>query len=86
MSLGSDQKQFTFLISKLIQWAYDRGYEITCGDFWAEDGHSKDSFHYKRLAADLNLFMDGTYLKDTKDHEPLGMYWKSLNPKCTWGG
>lgn len=86
MSLGSDQRKFTLLISKLIQWAYDHGYEITCGDFWARDSHSEDSYHYKRLAADLNLFINGVYLTKTIDHEPLGKYWKSLDPKCSWGG
>ena len=48
--------------------------------------HSKKSFHYKQLAIDLNLFRNGRYLKTTAAHKPLGDFWKSLDPKCTWGG
>jgi len=86
MSLGNDQRKFTFLIANLINWAYLNGYEITVGDFWAHDGHIDGSFHYKRLAADLNLFVDGVYMTKTSDHKPLGDHWKSLDPKCSWGG
>ena len=47
-------------------------------------GHSKKSFHYNRLAIDLNLFKDGKYLTKTEDHRFLGEYWKSIGG--TWGG
>jgi len=86
MSLGDDQREFTILIAQLIIWAYDNGYEITCGDFFAHDGHKENSKHYKKLAADLNLFKDGVYLTKTSDHAPLGAYWRSLDDKCVWGG
>jgi len=84
MSLGNKQREFTLMIAKLIIWAYEQGYEITVGDFWAHDRHKDDSFHYKRLAADLNLFKDGVYLTKTEDHRPLGDEWKRLGG--TWGG
>jgi hypothetical protein len=42
------------------------------------------SFHYMRLAIDLNLFWKGTYLTETADYEVLGEYWESLGG--TWGG
>ena len=86
MSLGQRQRTFTLLVSDLICWAYNQGYEITFGDAWAHDGHKDNSFHYIRLAIDLNLFKNEVYLTQTEDHKPLGDYWKSLHPKCTWGG
>lgn len=46
--------------------------------------HKKGSFHYRRLAIDLNLFWEGQYLLSTKAHEPLGLFWESLGG--TWGG
>ena len=62
------------------------GYEFTYGDAWANSGHKKNSFHYKRLAIDINLFKDDMYLTKTEDHAELGKFWKSLHPDCTWGG
>jgi len=32
MTLGEKQKQFTFMISKLMVWAYENGYGLTFGD------------------------------------------------------
>lgn len=83
------QGQFTFMVAQLIIFAYHNGYYITLGDAYAkpEDGrHSKNSFHYKRLAIDLNLFdaKTGAYLTETNDHELLGIFWESMGG--TWGG
>lgn len=84
MSLGSQQREFTLALADLITFAYSEGYELTLGDAWAKDGHSKNSFHYKRLAIDLNLFKDGEYLISTEAHRPLGAFWKERGG--TWGG
>ena len=84
MSLGQQQRKFTLMVSDLINWAYQQGFELTFGDAWAQSGHVADSFHYKRLAVDLNLFRNGIYLTKTSDHQPLGNYWKSIGG--TWGG
>jgi len=46
--------------------------------------HSRHSFHYKRLAIDLNLFKNGKWLRDTNDHIELGEFWESMGG--TWGG
>lgn len=88
MSLREEQSKFSRDIGLLILFAYSLGYEITFGDFWRPDkqGHSKNSNHYIRLAADLNLFKDGKYLDDTEDHKELGSFWKRLDPKNRWGG
>ena len=84
MSLREKQSNFCIAVSLLIQFAYLKGYELTFGDAWASVGHIYDSFHYKRLAIDLNLFKDGEYLKETSDHEELGKFWESIGG--SWGG
>ena len=84
MSLRQRQSKFAKMIPLLILYAYELGYEITLGDAWAKTGHLKGSFHYKRLAQDLNLFKDGKYLRSTKSHEPLGLFWESIGG--SWGG
>lgn len=86
MTLREQQSRFVWYVRKLIGFAYEEGYALTFGDAYAIAGHKDDSFHYKRLAIDLNLFKNGQYLVNTSDHEPLGKYWKSLDPMCTWGG
>ncbi|MES0340696.1 MAG: M15 family metallopeptidase [Candidatus Humimicrobiaceae bacterium] len=82
--LREQQSTFIYMVAELIIWAYDNGYSLTFGDAFAKDGHSKNSFHYKRLAVDLNLFKDGVYLTRTEDHAPLGAKWIEMGG--TWGG
>lgn len=97
MTLGQRQRLFTQLISKLITFAYDNGYELTFGDAYRDprvygDVGSKKSYssanslHKQRLAVDFNLFKNGVYLTTTNDHKALGEYWESLHPLCRWGG
>lgn len=84
MSLREDQSKFAHKVALLILFAYERGYELTFADAYAHDGHKEDSFHYKRLAIDLNLFRDGRYLRETEHHKPLGEFWESIGG--SWGG
>ncbi len=84
IKLSRTQRDFTAALTKLLTWAHRRGYEFTFGDAFAKTGHSKNSFHYKRLAVDLNLFIDDMYQKDTSTHEAIGMKWEKLGG--TWGG
>lgn len=96
MTLGEKQRLFTRLVGKLILHAYELGYELTLGEAYrtpeqaalnAKKGTGAlNSLHMQRLAIDLNLFKDGIYLMDSKDHAPLGRYWKSLDTACCWGG
>lgn len=97
MTLGEKQRLFTLLVAEFIQWIYDNGYEATFGDAYRDPrafgpmgerkayGHPKSGHKY-RLAIDLNLFMDGKYLRNTEDHKPLGLKWESMHPLCRWGG
>ncbi len=96
MTLGEKQRVFVPLLAKLIVYAYDSGYELTLGEAYrtpeqairnAVNGSGIiNTLHAKRLAIDLNLFKNGSYLTDTESHRPLGTYWKSLHTLARWGG
>ena len=84
MSLRKKQSEFAKALGLLILFAYQKGYELTLGDAYATEGHIDGSFHYKRLAIDLNLFYEGEYLTQNNNHLELGEFWESLGG--TWGG
>jgi len=84
MSLSDKQAYFTSMVALLIQYANARGYQLTFGDAYTKTGHMKNSLHGKRLAVDFNLFRNGKYLTETKDHEFLGIFWESIGG--SWGG
>lgn len=76
--------QFTYLLARLINRMIEAGYQPCLG----KDGlkHMKNSLHYEGLAADIDLFKDGAYLADGKDHKQFGEFWESLDKDCAWGG
>ena len=79
------QAEFARKIALLILFIEDQGYHVTFGDAFAKTGHTARSFHYKRLAIDLNLFdADWNYLPRTEDHRQFGEFWESIGG--TWGG
>lgn len=97
MTLGQKQRLFTRLISELIIWAYDNGYEFTKGDaFRSPRAFGKmgvrkaygnaNSNHKLKLAQDLNLFINGAYMTTTEAHRPIGEKWESMHELCAWGG
>lgn len=89
MTLGIKQRLFVKMVGRLIEFAYKEGYELSFGHaLRCQDCKvgKKNSLHKRQLAIDLNLFRDGEYLKKTEDHLPLGVFWESLSPECTWGG
>lgn len=46
-----------------------------------------NSLHLNGLAVDINLFKpDGSYCDKVEDYKAAGMFWKSLDPDCCWGG
>lgn len=95
MSLFEHQVLFTSLLPKLLNKAFELGYQVTLGDAYRDPrvfgvvgeqkgyGYSK-SAHKQRLAIDLNLFKNGVFLQSTEDHKLLGEFWESLGG--TWGG
>ena len=40
-----------------------------------------NSYHLKKLAEDLNIFIDGKYRTDKEAFKPLAEYWRSLHPE-----
>lgn len=97
MSLRQTQVEFMRLLPRLIDKAFDLGYEVTEGDAFRDErvhgafgvkvgyGHPK-SGHKKRLAFDLNLFKNGEYLEGTDSHRELGEWWEQQHTLARWGG
>lgn len=98
LTLRQKQSIFALNIAKLITYAYTLpGYELTVGEFARTDEQQalhlksgastvKRSKHQDKLAADLNLFVNGVYqtaqTKESKAYfKPLADYWKSLHPE-----
>lgn len=90
------QVRFARLVPRLIDWAFENGYEVT-GDQWersttaaAENASSGagiiDSLHTLKLAIDLNLFRDRILLESVEGYKPIGEYWKTLDLLARWGG
>lgn len=90
MKLGEKQELFSRLIAELIIEIYKAGYAVRIGDVFAKPRnpleHASNSQHYQKLAADLNLFKDGKFLKKTEDHAAFGKLWEYKHPLCRWGG
>lgn len=97
MKLGETQELFMRLLPHLIDKAHELGFEIRGGDLFRDPrshGHlgeyqsygSKFSNHKLKLAIDLNLFEDGTYMARTQDHAELGEWWEQQHKLCSWGG
>jgi len=88
-TLREKQSRFALMVAQLILFAYSEGYEITLG-------HAErcevcpvglaNSNHKVRLAIDLHLFRDGSYLRSTEDHRVLGEFWEDLARDARWGG
>ena len=87
MSLKDKRIAFTRMIPRLIDKAFELGFEVTGGDLFRDKRcpyGSERSKHHAGLAIDLNLYRDGTYLTKTEDHTPLGEWWESVGG--IWGG
>ena len=96
MSLRAKQSEFARLVPRLIDKAFELGYEVTLGDAYRDPRvhgpmGSKRSYshpnsaHKVRLAIDLNLFKDGRYITDNEGAHHLA----SGGRRCTearWGG
>lgn len=96
MTLRQKQSLFVGLVAQLLQHAAALGFELTFGEAWRSSEEAarlakagagiRASLHCQRLAIDLHLFKDGTYLTTTAAHQPLGVWWEALHPLCRWGG
>jgi len=89
MKLGEKQELFAILIAQLVVWIYEQGYKVRLGHALRCQNcpvGRKNSNHKIKLAQDINLFKNGTYLITTKDHEFIGIKWESMHQLCRWGG
>lgn len=103
MTLGEKQRLFVSLVGKLIAHAYEEGYELSFGEAFRSPQEAQrlaqvgagiqNSLHTKRLAVDLNLFLDSApgvdddiYQTSSEAYRSLGEYWESLHELCRWGG
>jgi hypothetical protein len=94
MTLSDKQQQFTLMVAGLITWLYEHGYAATFGEAYrtpeqaalnAQHGTGiANSLHTQRLAVDLNLFKDGTFLTALGDYQPAGEQWEAIGG--SWGG
>jgi len=93
MSLVEQQWAFLKDIARLINFAQVyNDIMLTAGEFYESPDeinpeHLKSGQHPKRLAADLNLFVNGNYISGSHLYwNILGDFWKSLGSKNRWGG
>lgn len=94
MTLRQTQSHFAKLVPRLIDKAYELGFEVTLGESYRSPEEAarlaalgkgiKNSLHTQRLAIDLNLFRNGYYLTSSESHRPLGEWWESQGG--AWGG
>ena len=92
------QMQFAQDAAKLIQQAKVLGYEVTLAEAWrtpqqaqwdAQHGTGiSHSLHTRRLAIDLDVFVEREYQKDDSSgcYSALGAWWTALGPDHYWGG
>jgi D-alanyl-D-alanine carboxypeptidase len=96
LTLHNLQTLHVRLLSQLIAFVYSQGFELTWGEAFRTAQQAQwdaaagtgiaQSVHCSRLAVDLQLFKEGTYLTNAEDYKFAGEYWKSLHPLCRWGG
>ena len=102
-ALGDKQRLFAKMMGEFLVWCYANDYEVTFGEatrppelaaLYASQGRGiANSLHTKRLALDINLFLDSSlesdediYQPDSEAYRPLGEKWKSMHPLNRWGG
>ncbi len=100
MTLREKQFLFSQLMAEFISWTYLQGYAIIIGEvlrtkqqaLWNQKKGLgiANSLHIKALAADLEFFKDGEWLRgDNSDHDKyfkaLGKKWASMHYLCRSG-
>ncbi len=81
----------------LLIKARQMGFRVSGGELWRnkeiqkiyfDSGRSStmNSRHWKKLALDINFFLDGKVIDDYDSLLPIGEFWESLHEKNVWGG
>lgn len=97
MKLTEQQQYFTRMLTRLLNFAFDKDWGITLGEAWRSEETQKLYFekkiskvkyghHQKRLAIDLHIFINDVYNDDPENYKILANYWKNLDPDNIWGG
>jgi hypothetical protein len=96
VTLRQKQSLFAQLFGTLIARIYEQGYECTLdwvyrppeiAAYYADLGIGiRSSLHTVKLAADVNLFRGGVWLRTSEEHRPFGEWWEMQHPLCRWGG
>lgn len=101
--LREQQSLFVEDVITLLMFIYSfEGYTVSLGEahrpdemqkIYLEKGLTKtlESYHQKRLAIDLNIFVNGVLIDNKvpnfkKILQPIGDKWESLDPLNRWGG
>ena len=90
MKLSDHQSEFLLDVCQLIGYCKYHAIKITGGELfrtiyqqaeYLRTGKSKtmNSMHLKRLAIDLNFFVDGKLTYEKEKLENIGRYWEGLN-------
>lgn len=90
------QQVFCGNTGKLILWSYGQGWQLTWGEALRDPRIAQlnakvgigiaNSLHELKLAVDLNLFIGGVFQTSQEAYQPMGEYWKTLDPLNRWGG
>lgn len=97
MNLREEQARFSQDLAIFISWLYELGYEVSIGEvqrpvemqaIYVKDGRSKtfDSYHLKKLAADLFIFRNGRLLTTKEEMQFAGNHWETMSAVNSWGG
>lgn len=88
MTLSEKQCQFARMVAELIQWCYMREIGVTFGEayrpketceLYAKQGRGiANSLHEKRLAVDLNAFINGIYQAAGHPYDRMHDFWDVL--------
>lgn len=97
MSLVKEQHLFALDVAKLFEYLHKNDIIFTLGEayrtkeqqaIYVKQGLSKTSKsnHLRRLAIDLNFFIDGKLCFDKAKILHVGTFWEKLNLQNRWGG
>ena len=99
MTLSRKQSAFAVLVARLILFAESQGWALTFGEAYRSPEEAArlaklgkgiaESLHTKRLAIDLNLFINGVYQSESGAYRVLGEWWEAQSTDaltCYWGG
>ena len=97
LKLSDHQWLFLQDLALLILYCREHRHKVTGGELlrtlyqqleYLRTGKTKTkrSWHLKKMAIDLNFFIDGKLTYDKKKLQNIGQYWEDLSPYNRWGG